>query len=171
MDLEEAESLEEGQIPEGDFEEMLQEADVDGVTLDFEEESGEALELDLDQDKAPIEVLDIKKEIEIEEQTGDKFDDASEEVPLTSLGEKHPRKVYVDLPGQEEAFPEPEGLPPEPVPEKSFGLSEEDIEDIVSRVVKEVVERVTRETMIEVAEKVITEAIDALKQSLESISD
>ena len=57
------------------------------------------------------------------------------------------------------------------MPEKSFGLSEEDIEDIVSRVVKEVVERVTRETMIEVAEKVITEAIDALKQSLESISD
>jgi len=38
-------------------------------------------------------------------------------------------------------------------------------------VVQDVVERVIRETMTEVAEKVITEAIDALKQSLESDPD
>jgi hypothetical protein len=35
----------------------------------------------------------------------------------------------------------------------------------------DVAEGVTRETMTDVAERVITEAIDALKESLESASD
>ena len=50
-------------------------------------------------------------------------------------------------------------------------MSEEKIEAIVTNVVQDVVERVTRETMASVAEKVIREAIDALKQSLESFQD
>jgi len=41
----------------------------------------------------------------------------------------------------------------------------------VKEVVQEVVERVARETMAEVAEKVITQAIDALKQNLDSSSE
>jgi hypothetical protein len=173
LDFDEAEALEEDQISEGDFADMLQEVDVDRVALDFEEEPAEPMELDLDQDKAPTEVFDIKTalEIEIEEKAEDDYDDESEEELLTPIGEKHPRKEPVDLSAPEEVFQEPEALPLQPASEKSLGLSEEVIEDIVSRVVKDVVERVTRETMIEVAEKVITEAIDALKQSLESISD
>ncbi len=50
-------------------------------------------------------------------------------------------------------------------------ISEEKIEEILERVVEKVVEKVARETMAEVAEKLISEAIDSLKKSLESISD
>ena len=170
LDLEEAEEKEEVQIP-GDFDDMLQGVDVDSVALDFEEELAEPMELDLDQEKAPTEILDAKTASEIKEKTGDDYDDESEEELLTPIGEKHSRKEPVKLFAEEEAIQETEASPIEATSGKSLGLSEEVIEDIVSRVVKDVVERVTRETMIEVAEKVITEAIDALKQSLESISD
>ncbi len=50
---------------------------------------------------------------------------------------------------------------------ESIGISEERIEAIVTRVVGDVVERVTRETMTKVADKVIREAIDNLRQSLD----
>lgn len=46
------------------------------------------------------------------------------------------------------------------------GLSEARIEEIVERVVARTVERVARETMTTVAEKLIQEAIDALKETL-----
>ena len=55
--------------------------------------------------------------------------------------------------------------------EGSMGISEERIEEIITRVVQDVVERVARETMANVAEKLITEAIDELKASLEAASD
>ncbi len=51
--------------------------------------------------------------------------------------------------------------------EEPLGISEERIEAIITKVVGDVVERVTRETMTKVAEKVINEAIEDLKQSLE----
>ncbi|MEE9420525.1 MAG: hypothetical protein V3W43_13665 [Desulfatiglandaceae bacterium] len=51
--------------------------------------------------------------------------------------------------------------------EESIGISEERIEAIISKVVGDVVERVARETMTRVAEKVIREAIDDLRQSLD----
>jgi hypothetical protein len=47
-------------------------------------------------------------------------------------------------------------------------ISEEKIEEIVTKVVGEVVERVAREVFKEVAEKVISEAIEGLKKSLEA---
>lgn len=50
---------------------------------------------------------------------------------------------------------------------ESIGISEERIEAIISKVVGDVVERVARETMTRVAEKVIREAIDDLRQSLD----
>ena len=171
LDLEEAEPLEEVQIPEGDFEDMLQEVEVDSVALDFDEEPAEPVELDIDQDKAPTELMDVEMVVKVEEKTGDAYVGSSKEEPLKPLGEKHPVKIHVDRPATKAAPQEPQALPSEPVDEKQLGISEEVIEEIVTRVVKDVVERVTRETMIEVAEKVITEAIDALKQSLESISD
>lgn len=48
------------------------------------------------------------------------------------------------------------------------GISEEKLEEIIRKVVGEVVERAARETMVEVAEKMIGEAIDALRQNLQS---
>ena len=56
-------------------------------------------------------------------------------------------------------------------PAAAVAISEEKIEEIITRVVEDVVERVGRETMANVAEKLITEAIDALKESLEATKD
>ena len=50
-------------------------------------------------------------------------------------------------------------------------ISEERIEALITKVVQDVVERVVRETMATTSEKVIKEAIEALKRSLESTSD
>jgi hypothetical protein len=47
-------------------------------------------------------------------------------------------------------------------------MSEERLVEIITRVVEEVVERVARQTMASVAERVIGEAIEALKVSLEN---
>lgn len=52
--------------------------------------------------------------------------------------------------------------------EDALGLSREEMEELLTRVVSEVVEKTVREAVAEVAEKVIREAIDALKQSLEA---
>ena len=135
------------EIAEGELGDMLQEADVESVALDLEEEPAEGLGVGIDEGKTPAEVfnLDLERGLDLEEQKGDDIDEA--------------------------AFEDSGVFPTEPASENTVGISEEVIEDIVSRVVQEVVERVTRETMIEVAEKLISEAIDALKQSIESISD
>lgn len=69
-------------------------------------------------------------------------------------------------PGSEE-FAGPEKTPGEEAVGVS-GISEEQLEAAVRKVVEDVIERVARETMADVAEKVITQAIDALKESLES---
>ena len=53
-------------------------------------------------------------------------------------------------------------------PEGRVEISEEKIEAIITSVVQDVVEKVARETFTTVAEKLIAEAIDTLKESLES---
>jgi len=53
-------------------------------------------------------------------------------------------------------------------PEGRVEISEERIETIITSVVQDVVEKVARETFTTVAEKLIAEAIDTLKESLES---
>lgn len=60
-----------------------------------------------------------------------------------------------------------EELPIIPAAEEPIGISEEKIEAIITRVVQDVVEKAARETMTTVAEKLITEAIEALRESLE----
>ena len=57
------------------------------------------------------------------------------------------------------------------MPEPQIGISEERIEALITKVVQDVVERVVRETMATASEKVIREAIEALKRSIESTSD
>ena len=47
------------------------------------------------------------------------------------------------------------------------GISEERIEALITKTVRDVVEKVARETMTTVAEKLINDAIEALKQTLE----
>jgi hypothetical protein len=59
----------------------------------------------------------------------------------------------------------------QPVVEAPIAISEEKIEAILRKVVEETVERVARETMAGVAERVITDAINALQKSIESASD
>ena len=56
-------------------------------------------------------------------------------------------------------------------PEGRVEISEEKIEAIITSVVQDVVEKVARETFTTVAEKLIAEAIDTLKESLESSPD
>jgi hypothetical protein len=56
-------------------------------------------------------------------------------------------------------------------PEGPVEISEEKIETIITRVVQDVVEKVARETFTTVAEKLIAEAIETLKESLESPPD
>ncbi|SPD72721.1 hypothetical protein PITCH_A1510010 [uncultured Desulfobacterium sp.] len=50
----------------------------------------------------------------------------------------------------------------------TVGVSEERIEAIIREVVEDVVERVARETMVSVAERVIGQAIETLKSSIEA---
>jgi hypothetical protein len=56
-------------------------------------------------------------------------------------------------------------------PEGRVEISEERIETIITSVVQDVVEKVARETFTTVAEKLISEAIETLKESLESPPD
>jgi predicted transcriptional regulator len=56
-------------------------------------------------------------------------------------------------------------------PEGRVEISEEKIETIITKVVQDVVEKVARETFTTVAEKLIAEAIETLKESLESPPD
>ncbi len=77
-------------------------------------------------------------------------------------------------PQREEEVPEETGREREEGKERRFereafgGISEERIEEIITNVVREVVERVARKTMADVAERMIGEAIEALKQNIES---
>jgi hypothetical protein len=187
LDFEEEEKADEREISEEELGEMLKAAEIEDVTIDLEDAPAEGIGMDLDEDKAPTEIisldleegkeptegltLDLEKDIGISEQTLDGIDEAAATELFTSAEKELSQQEPSDIGTSESAFEEPEALPVESAPEQMVGISEQMIEDIVSRVVQNVVERVTRETMIEVAEKVITEAIDALKQSLETISD
>ena len=55
--------------------------------------------------------------------------------------------------------------------EAPAGISEEKMEAMITKAVQDVVGKVIRETVAEETRKVITETIDALKESLESLKD
>ncbi len=82
--------------------------------------------------------------------------------------EPSPREELTDAIASEE-------ITPALTTPEQMGISEEKIEAIITKVVhdvvEDVVERVTRETMADIAEKVITEAIESLKQSIDSAND
>ncbi len=147
-DLAEPDELEEGL-----------EVEIDDITREPTEEPGDALDLEtLSETEDTEEDLDFDLEALAEAE-------ASEEEP----GEEMEEEETEELPISElQAATETESSTAE---EYSVVISEERMEAIFREVVEDVVERVIRETMVGVAEKVIGQAIDALKQSLESPSE
>jgi len=171
------EEIGDGDLFEGDLEGILEEKPIGEMdkTIVSPIESDEALEglmeeADIEEplmaeaiepeetDEGDISKSDLKEILEVEPAV------EMEEEPLME-------EVSEDISLQQDEVLEQEEVPAESVGEELVGISEEKMEAIVTRVVQDVVERVARETMANVAEKVITEAIDALKQSLESDSD
>jgi len=160
------------------------------------EEETQDLELDLDSALETIEPLE--EEVPSQE-WGEKKPSEPEEEEEAGLEELTPLVEEAEAPAEAEAMESTVKLPTEdlsaiPVPgaeplgmdvggEAPFtavtGISEERLEEIVSQAVKEavqasletVVERAARETMTGVAEKLITDAIKALKESLGSESE
>lgn len=58
-------------------------------------------------------------------------------------------------------------ISPVEAPDVALSISDEQIDRILTPMVREVIERTVRETVAEVAERVIREAIDSLKESIE----
>jgi hypothetical protein len=136
-----------------------------------------------EEQKAPLEPeapeLEDAEEAELEELTPVPGDErASLETGIGGATLKLPAEDLSAIPG-----PGQENLGMDVGGEVSFGavagISEERMEEIIFQAVKEavqdsletVVERAARETMTEVAERLITDAIGALKESLASESD
>jgi hypothetical protein len=129
-------------------------------------------------DEIDFELLesDLRSELDgesLERTTFDLEDLAESEESIEEPGLEMEREVtpddligVPDIPAEEL---ESEAL--SPTTEELIPISEERIEAIITRVVEDVVERVARETMTNVAERMITEAIAALTQSLESPQD
>ncbi len=104
------------------------------------------------------------------EKESNAFASEGEVIELTDIVEKGDKQRGVEVSGLDDfEFLLDENKPVEErqVTQDSIGISEERIEAIITRVVGDVVERVSRETMARVADKVIKEAIDELRQSLE----
>lgn len=163
-----------------DMEKIIEEESIEGIDFELDtspEEDDSSIEpfgdLEMEESVKGID-LDFESSEGIEEIDSDLVE---ETVPTT-----------LEVP-EELLVPEPE---PEPVLEQAvaapIGISEEKAEEIISRVVQDTVERVAKETiselfaqdtieriaresMKEAAEKVISEAIDALKQSLETVKE
>ncbi|MFC1820365.1 hypothetical protein ACFLZG_04690 [Thermodesulfobacteriota bacterium] len=146
---------------ESESEEAIAEEDIDEGDLEkiLEEEPDEDLDM---TSVSPIDSVEIPESVE---------EEALEE-PETQMEAEDPEEKTdeEDIP-QQDMVPEKEEAPAQRPVEEMIGISEEKIEAIVTRVVGDVVERVTRETMTSVAEKVISEAIDALRESLDLESD
>ena len=124
-----------------------------------EEKKGEEELLDFEFDDLPDEDA---------EETNSTLAPEKEILELTDIVEEGDEAGSVE----DSAFDDIERILDEAPTEKkavkeSIGISEERIEAIISKVVGDVVERVARETMTRVAEKVIREAIDDLRQSLD----
>jgi hypothetical protein len=96
-----------------------------------------------------------------------KLEEPAETADAVDLKDTEAGEEKVPEPTVKEEILEIPSSTPEPVVQEMAGLSEEKLEMIISRVVEDVVARVARETMKDVAERLITEAIDALKRSME----
>ena len=160
-------------LTEGPSEEAGTELDIESI--EEAEEAEEAPEFDLEA-LAKAEALEEKS---AGEDLGEKVPEQDIVPDLVDLAEAETygkgaveeaeeEKIEEALSTELQARTEPEAFTAKGYP---IAISEERVEEIIREVVADVVERVARETMVSVAEKVIGEAIDALKQSLESPSE
>jgi hypothetical protein len=182
-DLEVSE-ISEDEISDADLQALLSEAGeelneegVDLEPLDISDEEEQDLELESSRE---TEFLHLKSALEgkiVEEEPAAILDREVEELGAEAeLAGEEETAAAADVSESEDtaeseflpAFgEEPDEEEMEPYKEDVLaGLSEERVEEIISRVVREVVERVARETMTEVAERMIGEAIETLKRSL-----
>jgi hypothetical protein len=161
----------EEEVTDADLEALLQEATTEGI--EEVKEEGEVLEI--------VSETEVLEEVQLEEEkpsltdieaAADSFEETQavteplieeEAPPAARLGFEKP--MVTEEPLREEIATE------EPSVEKLIGISEERLEEIITKVVQDVVERVARETMASVAERVIGQAIEALKVSLETSSE
>jgi hypothetical protein len=103
------------------------------------------------------------------EKESNAFASEGEVIELTDIIEKGDKERGVEDSGLDdlERLLEDKPVEERQVTQDSIGISQERIEAIITRVVEDVVERVARETMARVADKVIKEAIEELRESLE----
>lgn len=179
----------EDEITEADLQALLSETGEQ--ELSGEEKKEAPLEIMSDEEAEDMErleetqVLDFKPAVEetlVVEEPADILAKEVEELgAAAALGEEEaPVEPEVSAQEEEAEMEAVLGLAEEEAPEREeeqeivpaeqalAGIDEERLEEIIRKVVGEVVERVARETMTEVAERMIGEAIDALKQNLES---
>jgi hypothetical protein len=159
------------EVTDADLEALLQEATVEeieeaeeeGKPLEVVTETEAAEEVQLEEEEPSL--TDIEFAGESFEETQDVTEPVTEEEapPPARAGAEEP--IVLDEPVREDV------ASGEPSVEKLTGISEERLEEIITKVVQDVVERVARETMANVAERVIGQAIEALKMSLESSSE
>jgi len=193
LDLEEKGGEE---ISEADLQALLAESGEQSVEEQAEEEAPldllgdeEVEEMDLER-MEETQVLDLKPPMEesiVVEEPADILAKEVEELgAAAALEEEEAAAVEIVMPEEEEeeeeeaevaavsedaerVVEEEETVEEETYAEEALtGISEEKLEGIIRKVVGEVVERAARETMTEVAERMIGEAIDALRRDLEA---
>ena len=144
----------------------------------FDEETLQTFESDLDH-KPEMAISSDKTDIDfefLEQDTVDTTHEKPEEenkFDLSDFIELQSSEADLEMPTLDTGLPIEDSID---TPDVSLaesrgelaGITGERIEAIITKVVQDTVERVARATMATVAEKVIKEAIDALKQSLES---
>ena len=130
---------------------------IEGKAEEASSELSRALEKETTEDRD-----DTYESLDFDFETSEDFEepdtDAFTELPQDDLAEAMASLEDTD---------ETDEFGPTAISEELPAISTERLEDIITEAVKDVVERVTRETMSEVAEKVIKDAIEGLKQSLE----
>lgn len=174
FDLSSEEGGQEGkdeEVTDADLEALLQEATAEGA--EEAKEEGEVLEIVSETE--PVEEVQLEEEkpslMDIES-VADSFEETQAVTePLVEEEMRPVAQAALEKPFLPEEPVREEITVEEPSVEALAGISEERLEEIITKVVQEVVERVARETMASVAERVIGQAIEALRASLENSSE
>jgi hypothetical protein len=174
FDLSSEEGGQEGkdeEVTDADLEALLQDATVKGI--EEAKEEAEVLEI-VSETEAMEEVLleEEKPSLTDIESVADSFEETQAVTePLVEEEMRPVARAALEKPMVPEEPVRGEMAVEETSVETLAGISEERLEEIITKVVQDVVERVARETMASVAEKVIGQAIEALRASLENSSE
>ena len=164
-----------GQPPDGDSSQVVEmQLGAALESLEESEKGGSDLELmESDLDSVPDADTIFETELDIESLAASEAFDLEPEEAEAVITPEFSEEDLSEVPKmQEEQFGS--GVAAAAIvsaPEGRVEISEERIEAIITRVVQDVVEKVARETFTTVAEKLIAEAIETLKESLESPPD